>query len=621
MWKPEKIYFTNLISHTETPYTFLKNRMSLFYGFNYDDEGFDSNGSGKSTVIEAVSLAITGSTSRDVKKDEFIRDNEDECFIEFDLSNKIGDVKSLKIQKWFYRKKATRIKLHENGEENKELTSTAEASKRILELIGISKDDLLFFYIIGQNQNYSFLTANDSEKKQIISRFTNVDFIDEKIEKLKADKKIYDSRRQDEQNSFSKIEGVIESIQDEIEYENEEIKKGLKSQLEIYETDNEEKKSQIKNNNQEITKKNILIKKKKKKLQNSKFAEIENKNDIELKRNKTEKKIEKFNKDIREVKATISELELLKKGKIKCPNCSHDFVPESNMHVHEIDEYLSESEKIKEKTLNDKKSYETELAELEETINKIDELKDEKIEIEDEKEVIEDEVDDLNGSNDKLEKLIKANLESIEKVKKDFSKNSKINKLNKKLTTKKAELKEIENRLTEVKEKIEELDYWIYHFGKKGFKTFLNNKSIKSIEGATNLFLEKVNTDLRIRIDGFTLLSSGDIREKIEIKIIRNGSVIGSFNKYSGGEKERIKIANLVALHKLFNLASPNGGLDILALDETFDGLDITGQIECFKILEKSKITNLVITHMDKPIGADNEVRIEKENSISKIKS
>jgi DNA repair exonuclease SbcCD ATPase subunit len=145
----------------------------MVYGQNLTDPGMDSNGSGKSGLIEGITLAITGKTCRDVSREEFVNIDEDFTFVELSLENKITKVNNLVIKRWIDKKKSARIEIWENNELNKEITSVNEANSRIFELIGISREDLLHFFIIGQGTNYSFLSSGDSEQKNIISRLTD----------------------------------------------------------------------------------------------------------------------------------------------------------------------------------------------------------------------------------------------------------------------------------------------------------------------------------------------------------------------------------------------------------------------------------------------------------------
>lgn len=605
------------MSHKDTIYNFIHNDCVLIYGLNESDSGADSNGAGKSTILEAITIAVTGETNRTISRDEFINDNSDETYIEFHLKNDVCSVKDLIIKRWFYRKKTSKIELWENGELNTQMTSVLEANKRIFDLLGISKEDLLHFFIIGQETNYSFLSATDTEKKSIIARFSDVKFIDDKIEELKSKRKLKGQEADDIQSKIDKIDGKIESINEQIEDEENNAKDDLKGQIKVFEDDiksKTEKKQEYSKKIEEIKEK---CKTEKNKLDDEKFDLIlksKKLNEIKRKR-KTEKRELEKEKD--EAEATLRKLNLLNEDEIECPKCEHHFIPDSEISLEELPKMIEEVNELILDLSEMISSKNKSVDKIQSKLDKIDELEIEKDAIEEKIEEYDNEESRFNNKIKQLDKLIEADDKSIEKLKESASNADKINSLREKLAIEKENLSNQKDEMKKIDDEIEDLDFWIHHFGRKGFQTFLTNKSIKSIEGITNSYLQKINTDLQLNIDGFTVLKSGDIREKIDVNIIRNGTVVGSFNRYSGGERGRIKLANILAMQKLFNMTAPNGGLNFLGLDEVFEGLDATGQRELISILENMNVTTMVVSHRNQSIGADNEVIVEKVDGYS----
>ena len=72
MYKPEKLTIKNLLSHKETIFEFKDGIAVMVTGENKDDDGQESNGSGKSALIEGISIAITGKPFRKVKDMDMI---------------------------------------------------------------------------------------------------------------------------------------------------------------------------------------------------------------------------------------------------------------------------------------------------------------------------------------------------------------------------------------------------------------------------------------------------------------------------------------------------------------------------------------------------------------------
>lgn len=590
----------------------------MVFGRNKTDAGADSNGSGKSGLLEGMTLAATGKTCRDVGRDEFINDNADECYVEFVLENEIAPIKELIIKRWIHRKKSARIELWEDGELNKEMTSVNEANARIFELLGITREDLLHFFIIGQNTNYAFLSAGDSDQKEIIARLTNADIINEKIEKLKEKKKEADVITDSLEKSVRKYDNFIELTKNELIEEKKTGNKELKNRIEKLKEEVieqevlvEENENKAKKKEKEIEENEKLIKLNKKQIVDT--SEIERKIDIQ------KGKIRQKRKSIGEAEDLVSDMERILNGKTVCPSCSHEWNEGEDVDLATIPDLIKETEDL---IKDDKEWLEKYKKRLEATKKKLD--------VNDE---IEERIGDLETTNDDLtheaKRLRRKKTTAQDTVKelktkqlrleKDLKSSSKIDGIKAKLNEYKNKREIEQEKYSKSNSESDDLNYWIHHFSKKGFLTYLTNQSIKTIEGVTNSYLKKFNTDLKVNIDGYTVLKNNDIREKINISIVRNGRNVGSFERYSGGEKGRINIACIVGLQKLMNMSANNGGLNFLGLDEVFEGLDTTGQKDVLKILETIGVTTMVVSHRSDAIGAENEICIDKVDGISKI--
>ena len=169
-------------------------------------------------------------------------------------------------------------------------------------------------------------------------------------------------------------------------------------------------------------------------------------------------------------------------------------------------------------------------------------------------------------------------------------------------------------------EELQMIQYWQYYMGKAGFQTYLANRSISVIEGITNSFLRKFNSDLSVNINGFKILRDGSVREKIEVFALSNGVDAEAFMSKSGGERGRINLAGVLGIQHLINMSTNGKGLDLLVLDETFSGIDTMGQENIIKILEHLGVTILMITqNVSSEFNNENKLVIVKENGISRI--
>lgn len=152
------------------------------------------------------------------------------------------------------------------------------------------------------------------------------------------------------------------------------------------------------------------------------------------------------------------------------------------------------------------------------------------------------------------------------------------------------------------------------------FKTHLANTKINDLSRITNEFLERIGSDIRISFSGYTVLKSGKIRDKISISLIRDGVDCGSFDKFSEGEKARVNLANILAMHKLTNVNCADGkGLDLLVLDEILDATDESGLANIFEALNHLQITSLVVSHGNIAENYPYKLVVNKQNGVSFI--
>jgi DNA repair protein SbcC/Rad50 len=188
MWKLEKVKARNICAFEELDYTIGQGHTTLIFGNNMDNDSQPSNGSGKSALIEAISIGLTGDVLRDIKSaEEIINDAADEAEIIITL---LDEERIFTIERHLFRKSAQTIKLtmNELGEEIElPCSSVAEYNKEVLRQIGLTKDEIFSNIILSKHKYKSFLSSSDKDKKEIINRFSNGIVVDEAIEALHAD--------------------------------------------------------------------------------------------------------------------------------------------------------------------------------------------------------------------------------------------------------------------------------------------------------------------------------------------------------------------------------------------------------------------------------------------------
>ena len=177
MFSPRKLALTNLLSHKKTEYEFVDGVAILIVGENLDDDGQESNGSGKSALIEALSIAFTGGSFRKVKDADMIHYGEEEAQVDMTLVNPILN-EEFRILRTLYtnKNKSSTLECFIDGEkQTKAFPTVNKGNTWILSKLGISREDLINYFIVSKSKSVSFFGQSDTEKKAIVSRFSGTD--------------------------------------------------------------------------------------------------------------------------------------------------------------------------------------------------------------------------------------------------------------------------------------------------------------------------------------------------------------------------------------------------------------------------------------------------------------
>lgn len=141
---------------------------------------FGPTGSGKSTVLDAITLALYGSVSRANRNQGIINTASERVRVVFTFDLLKGNErKTYKIERVYRRKKgmenSAEIKsarlMEISGEDTVPLSDkAAEATDKIIELIGLSHDDFTRSVVLPQNKFQEFLLSRKADKRAMLER-------------------------------------------------------------------------------------------------------------------------------------------------------------------------------------------------------------------------------------------------------------------------------------------------------------------------------------------------------------------------------------------------------------------------------------------------------------------
>lgn len=624
MWTFKRLVLTNFRSFVSQVFVFKVGETYLIQGENLTDPGFKSNGAGKSSIGEALRYVL-GLPVNTPTLTDLIHFNASSCSVTLEMENtKSREV--VEINRATPRKGSSTLSIKVNGEDQKSKFATIlDGDRFIISKLGISKEDLLNYYILSKEKFVSFLLSSDNDKKDLINRFSKANLTDGIDVLIEGDLKPLRDNLVELTAELGKLTGKLDTYNEEIRELNAEKERagsvlideinGLISdnrlgivRLQAFKVNWEKRKVTLEQHIAAIEKYN-----------RSTLTSI---SEVKAERERIKKKNEANNSELKEYMKMVAELESLLSGVVTCPNCSYQFNPLEVVDIDETNVLLQDAmltvDSIKERI----KVEESDI----EALNVREKLYSNEIVFNSSK------IDRVRGiiknlilMVDGVERdiAIKENdiiyLESQIELVNQSGKGERINQLQQKVKGVEKDIALKEDEIAIKNDEIYKLSQWVNRF--KDFRSYLANKSLFSIQGYANMYLKKMGTNLEIVFEGFKANKDGSVREKITPVILRNGVIegSGSFKIYSSGERCRIELAPILACQYLINASSPSGGLDCLMVDEITEGLDSLGIERLATSIQQLGITCYIISHTKYDSVFKNIITVRKVAGVSEI--
>lgn len=574
---------------------------------------YGSNGSGKSSIRQAVEYLLLDRTSDSIPVSDLIRNNDKSCKLYCKL---IKDNTIIEITKYRnHDEYGNKIFLIINGDDSLTYTDRRETQKEILNLLDIDANYLFSSSIFSSNTN-SFIELNDNSKKDILYKIcsldkytTYFDKADEKCKSIKAD--LDDLNRK--KSAFTKQLEIYKQELEDLEEKSRNFDKTIAIEIE--------------NKNKEVDYMRKTIRELEDSLgdldQNCINIELDIDN-LEKEKKNNEIEISSLQKQHEEIVENIHNLEsdVRHLGK-DLDNISSSVCPILNVECSSLKSSIeyeqskrSEINKIKnkiEQLTNEKKKIKDKIEGLSNVDNKInkkyEELSKVKHKITNANENIRLNKRDIGHTGKVIEDLYTRENHYVELIE---DKKRLINKINKKVEL-------TENKIEELIHIYDYFLFWKEGFSKKGIPNLKIESFISQIEEIVNNNLSIMKDPMYVSIEGTKTISTGDAREEISYVVNHPNKSIKNYKSYSGGEKQRLKIADLFAFASMFSK------LNVLVLDEVLElSLDDLGKEEIFELLRDQSRrfgSVLVISHSNTLQDKfDNIIYIEKEDGVSILK-
>lgn len=617
-------------------------------GINEYEDKATSNGSGKSSIFEALIYAVfeeTSSGEKDVEnrilKDGYSID------LKFDIDND-----HYRIFRQCKKDKST-VSFYKN-EEDISARNKTDTNKLIQNTLNINKNIFLDSIFLSQNAVTNLASLSPTARKERLEILTNTDqIIEEFKEKIKERQNQYEANCVDCRSNIDKNNGKKESLNNQIQqlqYKIEEQKQEIERKKQLGDTKDIEQQidklnENIRNNEESISavEESIInidnsIKEFNNKIEeyNNQYNELQTKilqkqsdiSSLQFDLTKQDSEKQHIQQDIERIKQEIEKI----KNSDTCPTCGRKYDNINEEHINQLIQEknnlikdntikIQQIEKVKDEinsklylennvyeglhlSANEINSYITPIKEQIQ-IKEAEKTTTNMLKIQKNNEINEyrQKINNLQNIKEELLKVENNNIKEYEDLITQYNNDTKIldeeiNKLNEEYNKNDSYVQVIKNILQLIT---------------KEFRTYLLKNSIAYL----NKHLQEYSMQLFSNEKDVIKIEESDTKLNIYL-----GNA--TYESLSGGEKTRVNIALLLAQKSLANVIG-NMTCNLIILDEILGYCDSEAESNVINLITNeldSLETIYMISHKEIPIGYDNILTIVKDkNGLSQVYS
>lgn len=626
MLKFTKVELHNFLSYQDAELNLDNQGVTLIEGVNNSNDAYTSSGSGKSSLLSAITYALYGKTVSGLTSNAVInKEAGTDCYVKLYFT--LDDNKYYIAR---YRKgkngNANKVRLYLNDKEITEATNP-KTNAAIQNLIGVEFNTYINTISYGSSDEPVFSQATDKGKKEILENLANtgvyVKAKDIANEDLKEFKHKLENEESSQTLSLSRIETLKEmAAQDKQRYDEEVSRqKANKATLERLKSDRD---NYAKESEKRLRELNMSL---------QEVLKTEPQSNVADTLGKAHNDLDKTNQAISTVNAKISQSTALLKdlrkqytdinNKTVCPLCGHKLDEEHKQN--ELNNIIAKGNDCKAELLkyqNGQKQLLPIKDKQEAVVNKL------QAEVNNYNSLYKEYQNKVTSIKNEQQQ-IKYELQNYDAKIQAQEQSSAFDIVPAKCYN--SDIKEEEDKLKKVKRNIEKLETKIDNytilvnkvFSKEGITSVVLDLITPYLNEHANYYLNKLSGSiLTIDMNTQKMNANKTLSDKFDLRV-HNQAGADSYQNCSAGERKRIDIAIAFAIQDL-QQDHANTATNIAIYDECFDGLDSVGCESVIEILKEKANTIssiFVITHNDtlKPLF-DNSIQVIKnKQGISSI--
>lgn len=607
----------NFLSFGDAEFYFEEAGPTFVEGDNLDDPSANSNGSGKSAMIDALVWCLFGTTLRGYENDEVVnRKAGENCLVTVRFTPKDRSVlyEVSRARKHKQQKNALRVVEVNRGGDSDDISraNNSETQELVEKLLGCTLRMFMSSVVFGQDRAYRFSSLTDKEQKEILDEVLGVERFAHAYDEARTAANKLSDHVETQRHGFERAEEAIADVEREL--------KDARKRDASFEDD---RKRKLEEERSKLTKANEWVKKNVK-LDQEKLVAAADK--MEKTVASLDKEVAKSSKLLREaeveragIAAKVEELRsnIKKHEKLvgDCPTCGQ--------RVDDIQHERVLKDLKKALALLTKK-YDNSDATTSALDHALDEVQGKLTEARKALTVAQRAIAD-NSAAEANAKAWKQRAVDHEKriVELQDEKNpftGLIERMQKRVEKHRAEAEIFRTQLTEAENSFKHVDFWVKAFGQKGLRSLLLDTSLPLLnEEASRLTRAVTGGTISIEFSATSDLKSGKTVDRFEVRV-DNKHGAGTYQGNSAGERAKVDLCVGLALQRLVASRS-SASFNVVFFDEVFDHLDAAAHervIEVISEIEKESV--FVVSHNeDLKAWFPASLRIVKKDGFSSV--
>lgn len=586
-----RLELRNFLSFERASFNFARRGLFLILG-EIDGSPYQSNGAGKSAIVEGLMFALFNETIRPIKINDVIRRGTGRAEVELEFETGGRRFKIIRSRDAQFGGSVKLIEFTADGQavELSENRSATAVNRDIVELIGFSAQVMRNSICHPQGLPYRFIQASDVEKKELFEEILHLEWIAQLRQRasLWHEKAFFEKMKAERELSF--LQGALEELEARLNELQERLPSDGEQNLNL---------RAVQTSLKAVERKLASLEAEKAETTES-LAELLGKVGVRDEESLLDKlfQLQTFQAQLEAKLSTLSSQNESLKGAKVCPTCRRPMREADFKSLMALQEKEAASLR----------------PQLEATIKKISTLTSTLQSVRQLGSRLQAISDEINLANSEKSALLKrlVDAEGLERLISEIE--AVLEQRQQKLNT----LFELETRCRALQAQLEVADWLKTIFGPKGLKA-------RIVDSVLPLFVKEVNSYFsRLGLGAsFEASIEGEPgREKL-LTTVEFGENRLAYEACSGGERRRMDVAVLLALNSFLEKVSCIS-TNLLIFDEVFENLDLESKASLVELLkEQARSKAIYIISHDSSLSdfIPDIIKVVKRQGVSTIEN